>query len=137
MTFYQKTGKITVKKQKQNSKKGDVNMIIPKYLQRPNMTEDEKRRLIAWIKTKREKMRQAPTFDDEGTATKAAVRDLKQERVLMPTVWQEPRDIGQKYAVVAMGLREDAQISGYTETVDFQRIFDIANGRGVDEIEEV
>lgn len=112
-------------------------MIIPKYLQRPGMTEDEKKRLISWIKTKREKMRKAPTFDDENAATKAAVQDLKQEKVLMPTVWKEPRDIGQKYAVVEMELREAALISGYTETVDFQRIFDIANNRGVDEIEEV
>ena len=45
--------------------------------------------------------------------------------------------MGTNYAVVVLGLREDAQISGYTETVDEQEIFDIANGRGVDEIEEV
>ena len=135
MTKCQKTGNITVKKQKYYSKRGDVDMIIPKYLQRPDMTDDEKRKLIAWIETKREKMKQAPTFDDERSATNAAAQDLKQEKVLMPTVWQEPKDIGRKYAVVEMGLREDAQISGYTETVDFQKIFDIANMH--DEIEEV
>lgn len=114
-------------------------MIIPEYLQRPDMTEDKKRFLIKWIEKKREKMRKAPVFDDESTATRAAVRDYKADRVPMPTVWKEPKDIGQKYAVVEMGLREDAQISGYTETVDFQRIVDLANGRGrdVDEIEEV
>lgn len=110
-------------------------MIIPKYLQRPNMTEDEKRQLIEWIKTKREKMRKAPTFDEERAATTEAVMDLKRG-VMMPTVWKEPRDVGQKYAVVEMGLREDAQISGYTETVDFQRIVDLAD-RDIDEIEEV
>lgn len=111
-------------------------MIIPKYLQRPDMTEDEKRKLIAWIETKREKMQKAPTFDDEREATEAAVRDLKQERVLTPTVWKEPSDIGQKYAVVPMELREAAQISGYTEVVDFQKIVDLEK-RSVDEIEEV
>ncbi len=111
-------------------------MIIPKYLQRPNMTDEEKRRLAEWVETKREKMRKAPTFDDEKTATKSAVEGFKQETVLMPSVWKEPRDIGQKYAVVDMGLREDAQISGYTETVDFQKIVDLAD-RDVDEIEEV
>lgn len=112
-------------------------MIIPKYLQRPDMTEDDKRRMIAWIKTKREKMRKAPTFENEDMAVKAAVRDFKQEKAMLPTVWKEPEDIGKRYAEVEMGLREDAQISGYTETVDFQKIFDIANGRGIDEIEEV
>lgn len=112
-------------------------MIIPKYLRHPNMTEDDRRRLIDWIKSKRKKMQKAPTFDDESTAVKAAVRDLKQERVMMPTVWKEPEDIGKRYAEVEMELREAAQISGYTETVDFQKIVDIANGRGVDDIEEV
>lgn len=111
-------------------------MIIPNYLQRPGMTEEERRRMIAWIKTKREKMREAPTFETESAATKAAVQDLKDEKVLLPTVWKEPEDIGQRYAVVPMELREAAQISGYTETVDSQKIFDIAK-RGVDEIEEV
>lgn len=110
-------------------------MIIPKYLQRPGMTEDQKRKLIDWIETKREKMREAPTFETEDAATKAAVQELKRGKVLMPTVWKEPRDIGQKYAVVPMELREDAQISGYTETVEYQEIFDKANR--VDEIEEV
>ena len=111
-------------------------MIIPKYLQRPGMTEEEKRRMIAWIETKRKKMREAPTFETEDAATKAAVNDLQQKKTMMPTVWKEPEDIGKRYAVVSMELREAAQISGYTETVDPQKIYDIAN-RGVDEIEEV
>ena len=111
-------------------------MIIPKYLQRPDMTEERKRHLIAWIETKRKKMRQAPTFETEGAATKAAVQARKEGKALDPTVWKEPEDIGQRYAVVPMELREAAQISGYEETVDGQKIYDIAN-RGTDEIEEV
>ena len=111
-------------------------MIIPKYLQRPNMTEDEKNRLIEWIQTQREKMKKAPTFENENEAIKAAAQDLKQEKVMMPSVWKEPRDIGQKYAVVPMELQEAAQISSYTETSDFQKIYDVAN-RQIDEIEEV
>lgn len=111
-------------------------MIIPKYLQRPNMTEERKRHLIAWIETKRKKMREAPTFETEDAATKAAVNDLQQKKDVLPTVWKEPEDIGQRYAVVPMALREAAQISGYTETVNEQEIFNIAN-RGVDEIDEV
>ena len=111
-------------------------MIIPKYLQRPDMTEERKQQLIKWIEEKREKMRKAPTYESEAEAAKAAVQGLKQGKIMMPTVWKEPRDIGQKYAVVEMGLREDAQISGYTETVDFQKIVDITN-RDIDEIEEV
>lgn len=111
-------------------------MNIPKYLQRPDMTGEEKKRLIAWIKTKREKMRKAPTFEREDQATKAAVQTLKREKLSNPSVWKEPEDIGRKYAVVVLPLREAAQISGYTETVNQQRIFDIANHR-IDEIEEV
>lgn len=111
-------------------------MIIPKYLQKPNMTGEEKSRLAEWVETKRKKMRKASTFGDEKAATKSAVQGYKKKTVQMPTVWKEPRDIGQKYAVVEMGLREDAQISGYTETVDFQKIVDLAN-RDVDEIEEM
>lgn len=112
-------------------------MVIPKYLQRPGMTADEKKRLISWIQKKREKMKEAPTFDTEDMAIRRAVQTLKREEDSNPTVWKEPQDVGRKYAVVVLALREDAGISGYTETVDFQRIFDIANGRGVDEIEEV
>ena len=112
-------------------------MIIPKYLQRPDMTADEKKKLIAWIKSKREKMKKAPVFDSEEKAVKGAVQTLKREELSCPSVWKEPQDMGTNYAVVVLGLREDAQISGYTETVDEQEIFDIANGRGVDEIEEV
>lgn len=111
-------------------------MIIPKYLHRQGMTGEEKSRMIAWIETKRKKMREAPTFETEDAATKAAVNDLQQKKTMMPTVWKEPEDIGKRYAVVSMELREAAQISGYTETVAPQKIYDIAN-RGVDEIEEV
>jgi hypothetical protein len=111
-------------------------MIIPKYLQRPDMTGEEKKRLISWIESKREKMRKAPAFETEDAAIKGAVQELKRDKYSNPTVWKEPQDMGKKYAVVVLGLRETAQISGYTETVDFQRIFDIAN-RNVDEIEEV
>ena len=111
-------------------------MIIPKHLQRPDMTKDEKQRLIAAIEKCRVKMRKAPTFEEESTATKEAVQGFKQDKILMPSVWKEPRDIGQKYALVEMGLREDAANGGYTETVDFQRIVDLAD-RDIDEIEEV
>lgn len=111
-------------------------MIIPKYLQRPDMPAEEKQRLIAWIKSKREKMKAAPAFESEDKAIKGAVQTLKRDKLSNPSVWKEPQDIGKKYAVVVLALREDAQISGYTETVDEQRIVDIANRR-IDEIEEV
>lgn len=111
-------------------------MIIPKHLQHPGMTADEKKRLVAWIESKREKMKKAPAFDTEEKAVKGAVQTLKREKYSNPSVWKEPQDLGRKYAVVVLDLRETAQISGYTETVDEQRIADIANRR-LDEIEEV
>ena len=111
-------------------------MIIPKYLQRPGMTEDEKKGLVAWIENKRKKMKAAPVFDTEEKAIKGAVQTLKREELSCPSVWKEPEDVGKKYAVVVLDLRETAQISGYKETVDEQKIVDIVKRR-IDEIEEV
>lgn len=108
-------------------------MIIPKYLQRPGMTANEKKRLIAWIESKRVKMKEAPAYASEQEATRAAVKTLNRDKYSLPSVWKEPQDIGNKYAVVVSPLRETAQISGYTETVDQQKIFNY----GSDEIEEV
>ena len=108
-------------------------MIIPKYLQRPGMTANEKKRLITWIESKREKMKEAPAYASEQVATREAVKTLNRDKYSLPSVWKEPQDIGNKYAVVVSPLRETAQISGYTETVDQQKIFNY----GSDEIEEV
>lgn len=110
-------------------------MKIPEYLLYPGITEEDKDRLVPWIEKKREKMQKAPTFETEDKAISAAIQ-RRSEGKLLPTVWKEPEDIGSKYAVVETELREDAQISGYTETVDHQKIYDIAY-RGTDEIEEV
>ena len=111
-------------------------MIIPKYLQRPNMTSEEKRNLEYWVRSKREIMKSAPAYPTEDEAKNGAVEMLKREELSLPSVWREPRDVGRDYAVVDSPKREAAQISGYTETVDQQSIFDIARG-DVDEIEEV
>ena len=111
-------------------------MIIPKYLQYPDMTEEEKRSLEEWIRSKREIMKSAPAYPTEDEAKNGAVEMLKREEQSLPSVWREPRDVGRDYAVVDVPKREAAQISGYTETVDQMSILDIAKG-DVDEIEEV
>lgn len=111
-------------------------MIIPKYLQYPNMTEEDKSRLEEWIKSKREIMKNAPAYPTEDEAKKGAVEMLKKDDESWPSVWREPRDVGRDYAVVDNPKRETAQISGYIETVDQDTIYDIAKG-DVDEIEEV
>ena len=111
-------------------------MIIPKYLQYPDMTKEEKSRLEEWIKSKREIMKNAPAYPTENEAKNRAVEMYKREKPSLPSVWREPRDVGRDYAVVDVPKREAAQISGYTETVDQQRIYNIAKG-DVDVIEEV
>ena len=115
-------------------------MKIPKVFQRKGMSTDEKKHLLAWIKSKRNMMQKEPTFDTEESAVKAAVAMLKKDKLSLPSVWKEPSDIGTKYAVVHTDNREKAYISGYTEVVGEQEIFDKANGikrDHIDEIEEV
>ena len=111
-------------------------MIIPKYLQRPNMTESERKELETWIEQNRKAMRKAPTFQTVEEATKNAVQTYKETELSLPSVWKEPEDIGTNYAIVIRELREKALIGGYKKTVDVQEIVDIALGR-IDEIEEV
>lgn len=114
-------------------------MNIPKYLQRPGMTAEAKKRLEDFVKKHREIMKKAPTFPTQEEAVKGAVKMAKNEALSFPSVWKEPKDIGTNYAAVHTENREDAQISGYEETVGEQEIHDLANGikREVDEIEEV
>lgn len=111
-------------------------MTIPEHLKRPNMTPERTKQIEAWVKSKREIMRKAPTYGTTQEATKAAVETYKKDEYSRPTVWKEPKDIGNKYAVVMYEDRENAYISGYTEVVDRQTIFDKANGNHIDEIEE-
>lgn len=113
-------------------------MKIPKVFQRKGMGTDEKKHLLAWIKSKRNMMQKDPTFDTEESAVEAAVAMLKKDSLSLPSVWKEPDDIGAKYAVVRNENRENAYISGYTEVVGKQEVFDKANKRDhIDEIEEV
>lgn len=110
-------------------------MIIPKHLKRPGMTAEETNRMKKWITEKRKIMRKAPAFATVQEATDAAVRMAKKDEDSNPSVWKEPLDIGKKYAVVHFDDRENAYISGYTEVVDEQQVFDKANH--IDEIKEV
>ena len=110
-------------------------MIIPKHLKRPGMTAEETKNLKKWIAEKRKIMRNAPSFATVQEATDAAVKTAKTDKDSIPTVWKEPLDIGRKYAVVHFDDRENAYISGYTEVVDEQQVFDKANH--IDEIKEV
>lgn len=112
-------------------------MKIPKHLVRPGMTADRKKRVAAFVKERRALLSKAPVFDTTEEAVKEAVHMLKQEENSLPSVWKEPEDIGEKHAVVHTDFVEDAYNAGYAEEVDRQKIFDLAKGRGADEIEEV
>ena len=122
-------------------------MKIPKHLQWPGMTADQKKRVEALVKECRKEMSEAPVFDTKDAAVEAAVELSKTVIFSQPSVWKEPQDIGTKYAVVHTLLREEAQNAGYTEEVNEQKIFDLANGikrdepaaeedQDIDEIEE-
>ena len=112
-------------------------MKIPKHLQWPGMTADQKGRVAALVKESRKEMRKAPAFDTKDAAVEEAVELSKRERLSHPSVWKEPQDLGTKYAVVRSEIREEAQNAGYTEEVNEQKIFDLANGIKRDETVEI
>lgn len=112
-------------------------MKIPKHLQRPGMSEDRKRFLEKFVEESRKLMKKAPTYPTTEVAIKEAVKMAKREEYSFPSVWKEPEDIGAKHAVVIGELREDAHNAGYTQEVDEQKIFDLANGIKRDEADEI
>lgn len=112
-------------------------MKIPEHLLwDPNMTEEKRKSQEKFVESERERMKKAPTYDTEEEAIRAAVAAVKKDDVLR-SVWKEPEDIGNRYAVVELsGLRERAYNSGYTETVKEEKIFKLAK-KDIDEIEEL
>ena len=112
-------------------------MIIPKHMQSPNMTKNDKKFIEAFVNESRQGMRQAPTFATVQEAIERAVEMAKSGKYRFPSVWKEPQDIGNKYAVVHSELRANAGNGGYTEEVDEQRIFDLANGIKRDEPDDI
>ena len=115
-------------------------MKIPAHLQHPGMTAEQKKRIEERVNECRKTLSQAPAFETTEEAIKGAVKMAKNEEYSFPSVWKEPQDVGKKHAVVHTKIREKAQNAGYTEEIDEQRIFDLANGvRRVreDVIEEV
>lgn len=109
---------------------------IPKHLQWPNMTETDRKFIEVMVKRNRKRMKKEPTFKTKEEATKAAVQCHKKNELSFPSVWKEPDDIGDRFALVHHENRENAANGGYTEVVDRQEIVDISLGR-IDEIEEV
>ena len=112
-------------------------MKIPEHLTKPGMTDERKKRVEKLVNECRKELSKAPAFDTADAAIAAAVQMAKKEEYSFPSVWKEPVDIGKKHAVVHQYIRESAHNAGYTQEVDEQKIFDLANGRGTDEIEEV
>lgn len=103
-------------------------MKIPKHLQWPGMSTEQKKRQVAFVNKSRIAMSKAPVFATAEEAVEEAVKMAKREKFSSPSVWKEPQDVGKKYAVVHADSRESALNAGYTEEVDEQKIFDLANG---------
>ena len=115
-------------------------MKIPNHLIRPGMTGDQKKHVANFVNECRKELSKAPTFATTDAAIEAAVQMAKKEEYSFPSVWKEPKDIGNKHAVVHQDIRESAHNAGYTQEVDEQKIFDLAHGRNdedADEIEEI
>lgn len=112
-------------------------MKIPKHLERPGMNEEQKQRVEAFVNENRKALSDAPAFDTTDAAIEAAVQMAKKEEYSFPSVWKEPLDNGKKHTVVVQTLREKAQNAGYTEEVDEQKIFDLANGIKRDETDDI
>ena len=112
-------------------------MKIPKHLALPGMPAEQKKRVVAFVKECRKALSKSPAFDTTEEAVDEAVKQAKKEEFSFPSVWKEPRDVGQKHTVVHTKLREKAQNAGYTEEVGEQKIFDLANGIKRDETDEI
>lgn len=116
-------------------------MKIPKHLNRPGMTDEQKKHVEAFVEECRNVLIKAPAFATTDAAVAAAVLTAKKEEYSFPSVWKEPQDVGKNYVVVKQPLREKAHNAGYTQEIDEQKIFDLANDikrdEDIDEIEEV
>lgn len=112
-------------------------MKIPKHLNQPGMTDEQKKHVEAFVNECREVLGKAPAFDTTDAAIETAVQMAKKEEYSFPSVWKEPQDIGTKHTVVIQDLREKAHNAGYTEEVDVQKIFDQANGIERDETDDI
>lgn len=106
----------------------------------PGSDPERREKFEEWIKSKRNKLKNEPAFETPQEAIEAAKKLAQREEYSFPSVWREPKDVGKRYTVIHTRNRENAYVSGYTEVVDEQKIFDIANGRqsdSIDEIEEI
>lgn len=115
-------------------------MIIPKYLQQPDMRKDDIARLEKMVLKKRDMLRDLPAYDTPKEAINEAIRIYKKEKDSLPTVWKQAEDMGVKYVVVDFKNRENALMAGYSEKTGEKEIHDLATGnlnRGVQEIEEL
>lgn len=112
-------------------------MKIPKHLTRPGMTDEQKKSAEDFVNECRKALSKEPAFATTDAAIEAAVKLAKKEEYSFPSVWKEPQDIGTKHTVVKQPLREKAHNAGYTQVVDEQKIFDLANGIKRDEPDEI
>lgn len=112
-------------------------MKIPKHLDRNGMTDEQKKRVEDFVNECRKALSKAPAFDTTDAAIAAAVQMAKKEEYSFPSVWKEPQDVGKKHTVVIQPLREKAHNAGYTQIVNEQKIFDLAHGRGDEDIDEI
>lgn len=107
----------------------------------PDSDPDERGDFEEWVREKREEVQREPSFDSIQEATSKAVHLKKQDPLCSPSVWKEPRDMGERYTVVGIEHREDAYVAGYKEAVDEREIYDIVLGRAgknrIDNVEEV
>lgn len=106
----------------------------------PDSNPEARKDFEEWVNAKREKLKKEPAFDSIQEATRKAVIIQRNDPLSNPSVWREPSDVGRKYTIIRLENRENAYVAGYKETVNSQKIHDIANGRveeRIDTIEEV
>lgn len=111
-------------------------MEIPKHLLLPDMPEEHRIRVVAYVKACRKALNDSPSFDTIDAAVEAAIKMENAEKYSIPSVWKQPQDMGTKYTVVHVSLREKAQNAGYIEEVDEQAIADLVNGITREKCEE-
>lgn len=133
------------------TKGGKELMIIPKHLRWYERAyagdaaalADAKKDAERFVTKARNAVKDELRYDSIGEAKKAALAfHIKADKAnddagTLLSVWKEPSDIGNGYAIISHDNRENAGNAGYTECVTINDIFEAAKRTGVDEIEEV
>jgi len=103
----------------------------------PKSRPEDRKEFEEWVRAKRATLNRSPAFHGITEAARKAVEMYRKDEESIPSVWKEPKDMGQRFTVVHHDLRENAYIAGYKEVLDSQKIYDLKKGRTDERIQNI